>query len=67
MILRGLLRRYLHYLAIIAATVMAAGLAAGAMQPLAGIPSLRTVAPALMARFAALAAGGFVVFAGLAG
>jgi len=31
MILRGLLRRYLHYLAIIAATVLAAGLAAGAL------------------------------------
>jgi two-component system phosphate regulon sensor histidine kinase PhoR len=31
MILRGLARRYLHYLAIIAATVLAAGLAAGAL------------------------------------
>jgi two-component system phosphate regulon sensor histidine kinase PhoR len=31
MILRGLVRRYLHYLAIIAATLLASGLAAGAL------------------------------------
>ncbi len=55
---------YALYVPLFLAT--AAGLGAGAMQPFAGIASLRTVLPRVSARLAGLAAAGYTVFAVLA-
>ncbi len=55
---------YALYLPLFVAT--AAGLGAGALQPFARMPSLATSLPRLSARLAAVAAGGFIMFAALA-
>lgn len=55
---------YALYLPLFVAT--AAGLGAGSLQPFAKTPSLATSLPRLSARLAAVAAGGFIIFAALA-
>jgi hypothetical protein len=57
-------RGYALYVPLFAAT--AAGLGAGALQPFAGIASLRDVVPRVSGRLAGLAATGYIAFAAIA-
>lgn len=57
-------RGYLLYLPLFAAT--AAGVGAGAVQPFRRVASLTAVVPAVSARLAAVAAGGFLLFLAVA-
>lgn len=57
-------RGYALYVPLFAAT--AVGLGAGALQPFAGIASLRDIVPRVSGRLAGLAATGYIVFAAIA-